>query len=201
MHLRPIHTSIMDIFKVFEPLVCCLKAIWVHPYAITPAKLAPDLGILGCLWSENDVITSWFRLISTSDRFPNTQQTYTNCLSHWYAVSKPTLVLCYRPSWPQIWGFRFTAISWLKLISNSYSDHFKHLYQTYHTSCLSHWHAVTRPYGCTLMLFAVTPAKLAPDLGILGRLLCGNDVTMSWLRLMSTSVCFPPAHSMYTKCV
>jgi len=73
MHLRPIHTSIMDIFKVFEPLVCCLKAIWVHPYAVTPAKLAPDLGILGRLWSENDVITSWFRLISTSDRFPNTQ--------------------------------------------------------------------------------------------------------------------------------
>ena len=30
MHLRPIHTSIMDIFKVFESLVCCLK-----PYGCT----------------------------------------------------------------------------------------------------------------------------------------------------------------------
>ena len=30
MHLRPMHTSIMDIFKVFESLVCCLK-----PYGCT----------------------------------------------------------------------------------------------------------------------------------------------------------------------
>ncbi len=52
MHFGPLHTSILDIYKVvFEPLVCCLKGIWVHPYTVTPAKLAPDLGILGRLWS------------------------------------------------------------------------------------------------------------------------------------------------------
>ena len=28
IHLRPLPTSILDIFKVFEPLVCCLKGIW-----------------------------------------------------------------------------------------------------------------------------------------------------------------------------
>jgi hypothetical protein len=50
IHLRPLHTSIVDIDKVFEPLVCCLKGIWVHPYIVTQAKLAPDLGILGHLW-------------------------------------------------------------------------------------------------------------------------------------------------------
>jgi hypothetical protein len=31
--------------KVLEPLVCCLKGIWVHPYILIPAKLAPDFGI------------------------------------------------------------------------------------------------------------------------------------------------------------
>jgi hypothetical protein len=51
MHSGPLHTSILDIYKVFEPLACSLKGIWVHPYTVTPAKLAPDLGILGRLWS------------------------------------------------------------------------------------------------------------------------------------------------------
>jgi len=45
IHLKPLLKSILDIYKVFEPLVCCLKGIWVHPYVATLAKLAPDLGI------------------------------------------------------------------------------------------------------------------------------------------------------------
>ncbi len=51
MHFKPLYSSIFDIYKVFELLVCCLKRIWVHPYTVTPAKLAPDLGILGRLRS------------------------------------------------------------------------------------------------------------------------------------------------------
>jgi len=62
-------TSILDTYKVFEPLICHLKVIWVHTHALTPAKLAPDLGIQVHLWIENDAITSWLRLISTSDYF------------------------------------------------------------------------------------------------------------------------------------
>ncbi len=49
IHLRPLHTSILDIYKGFELLVCCLKGMWVHPYTVTLAKLALDLGILGSL--------------------------------------------------------------------------------------------------------------------------------------------------------
>jgi hypothetical protein len=64
IHFKPLHTSILDIYKVFETLVCCLKGIWVHPYSVTPARLALDLGTQGHLWSENDAITSWLRLIS-----------------------------------------------------------------------------------------------------------------------------------------
>ena len=58
IHLKPLHTSMLDIYKVFELLVSCLKGIMVHPYTVTPAKLAPDLGSQGHLWSENDAITS-----------------------------------------------------------------------------------------------------------------------------------------------
>ncbi len=48
--LTPISTSdwfplILDIYNMFESLVCCLKGVWVHPYIVIPAKLAPDFGI------------------------------------------------------------------------------------------------------------------------------------------------------------
>ena len=71
IHLRPLHTyKLVDVYTVFEPLVCCLKAIRVHPYTtVTLAKLTPDLGIQIHLWSENVAIVSCFRLISTSDLF------------------------------------------------------------------------------------------------------------------------------------
>ncbi len=35
IHLRPLHTTILDMCKVFEPSVCCLTEIWVHPYTDT----------------------------------------------------------------------------------------------------------------------------------------------------------------------
>jgi len=50
--------SILDIYKMFESLLCCLRVICVHPSTIPLAKFAPDLGILGCLWSENGAIMS-----------------------------------------------------------------------------------------------------------------------------------------------
>jgi hypothetical protein len=58
IHLRLLHTSIIDIYKVFESLVCCLKGMQVHPYTITPAKLPPELGIQVNLRSGNDATTS-----------------------------------------------------------------------------------------------------------------------------------------------
>ena len=72
IHFRPLHTYIVDIFKVFETLVCCLKGIWLHPYTITLARLAPDLGTQGHLWSGNDAIMSWLRLTSISNHFIHT---------------------------------------------------------------------------------------------------------------------------------
>ena len=55
IHLKQLHTSILGIQKVFEPLLCCLNGIWVHPYTITPAKkLATYLGSQGRLRSGNE---------------------------------------------------------------------------------------------------------------------------------------------------
>ncbi len=59
----PLHTSLLDIYKVFELLVCCLKGIRFHPYPFTPTKLAPEQGIQGPEWSENDAIALWLTLI------------------------------------------------------------------------------------------------------------------------------------------
>jgi hypothetical protein len=63
IYLRLLHTSILVKYKVFEPLVCCLKGIWAQPYSVTPAKLPPDLGIQVHLRSGNDAT------MSTSDDF------------------------------------------------------------------------------------------------------------------------------------
>ncbi len=69
INFRPLHTSILDIYKVFETLVCCLKDIWLHPYTVTLAKFSPESGIQIHLRSGNDAIASWLRPISTSGCF------------------------------------------------------------------------------------------------------------------------------------
>ena len=61
IHIRALHTSVLYIYKVFEPLLCCLKGIWLHPYTVTPAKLAPDLGIQVHLRNGNNAMMSWLR--------------------------------------------------------------------------------------------------------------------------------------------
>ena len=43
IHLRSLHTSIFNTYKVFEPLVCCLKGILLHPYSYT-GKVASRFG-------------------------------------------------------------------------------------------------------------------------------------------------------------
>ncbi len=69
IHLRPLHTSILDMYKEIKPLVCCLKGIWLHPYTVIPVKLAPDFGIQVHLRRGHDATTSCLKLMSTSDRF------------------------------------------------------------------------------------------------------------------------------------
>ncbi len=111
IHFRPLHTSILDIYKVFETLVCCLKGMWLHPYTVTLARLAPDLRSQVHLRSGNDATTSLLRLIFTSDHFILVYWTYTKCLSHWYAVPRAygcILIPLHWLSCPQIGGLKYT---------------------------------------------------------------------------------------------
>ncbi len=85
-------------------------------------------GVLGHLWSQNDVIMSWLRLTANSNCFPRTQYTYTKCLS--------TLICCpwaYGSSLKQLstilgsdfvvlghlWSQNDGIMSWLTLTVNS----------------------------------------------------------------------------------
>ncbi len=129
IHIRLYPTSMLDMYKVFEVLVCCFIGIWVHPYFIPPAKLALDFGIQSHLWSGIDAIVWWLRLTSSSDYFPHQYWTCTSCLRYCYAGSQA--------------------------------------------------------YGST---FTIPPARLA---GFFCHLWRGNNSITSWLRLTSTSDCFP----------
>jgi len=88
IHLRLLLKSPLDMYKVFEPLICYHKGIWVHTYAITLTKLAPDLGIMGHLWSEIDAMTYLLRLIYILDCFIHSYMTCQKCWSYWYAISR-----------------------------------------------------------------------------------------------------------------
>ncbi len=85
-HLKLLPTSILDIYKVFENIYILSIYIKYQPYTVTPTPLGSDFGVLGHIWSQNDVIMSWLRLTATSDCFPYPYLTYTKCLN--------TLICC-----------------------------------------------------------------------------------------------------------
>ena len=57
-NLKLLFTSILDIHKVFEHSDMLSIGIWLQPYTVIPTLLGSDFGVLGHLWSQNDVITS-----------------------------------------------------------------------------------------------------------------------------------------------
>jgi hypothetical protein len=56
-HLKPLPTSILDVCKVVEHIDMLSIGIWLQPYTVIPTLLCSDFGVLGHLWSQNDVIT------------------------------------------------------------------------------------------------------------------------------------------------
>ena len=192
--IRLLHTSILDIYTVIELLVCCLKAILLHPHTVTLAKFAPDQGTQGHLWSEKDFITSWLRLISTSNHFIHTYLTYKKWLSHCYAVSREygfIFIPWHRPNWRRIWELRVTCgVKWCHNVMVEADIHLRPLC----TSILD----INKVFesllcclkGIWLHPYTITPAKLAPDLGPQGHLRSNNDTITSWSRLITTSDCF-----------
>jgi hypothetical protein len=62
-------TSTFDIYKVFEHIDMLFWGIWQQSWTVIPTLLGSDLGVLGHLWSQNDVNTSWLRLTANSNCF------------------------------------------------------------------------------------------------------------------------------------
>ncbi len=69
--LKLLPTSIYDTYNVIEHIDMLSMGIQYHPYTVVPTLLGSDFGVLGHLWSQNDVIMSWLRLKSTSNCLPD----------------------------------------------------------------------------------------------------------------------------------
>ncbi len=97
--------SNLDLYKGFEHIGILSIGIWQQPHSVISTLLVSDFGDLGCLWRQNDVITSWFRLPSYSNCFLHPYQTYTKCLSTLINCPKAygsSLTQVYSPSLSQI---------------------------------------------------------------------------------------------------
>ncbi len=57
-NLKLLPTSILDIYKVFEDIDMLSIGIQHQPYTVIPTQFGSDFGVLGHLWSQNDVIMS-----------------------------------------------------------------------------------------------------------------------------------------------
>ncbi len=111
-HLKLLPTSIYKCTKCLSTLICSPNAYNISLTHIPTLLLGSDFGVLGHLWSQNDVIMSWLRLTATSNYFPHPYWTYTKCLSilicsPWaYSIS---LIQLYPHYLAQILGFLVTC--------------------------------------------------------------------------------------------
>ncbi len=74
-HLKLLPALILDICNVFEHIDILFWGIWKQSQTGIPTLLVSDFGVLGHLWSQNDVITSWFRLTANSNFFMHPHHT------------------------------------------------------------------------------------------------------------------------------
>ncbi len=71
-HLKLLSTSILDMYKVIEHIDMLSMGIQYHSYTvILTLLLGSDFGVLGHLWSQNDVIMSCLRQTVTSNCLPH----------------------------------------------------------------------------------------------------------------------------------
>jgi hypothetical protein len=57
-HLKQLPTSILDMHNVFEHIDMLSTCMQYQPYTVIHLFLGSDFGVLGHLWSQNDVIMS-----------------------------------------------------------------------------------------------------------------------------------------------
>ncbi len=70
-HLKLLPAFILDTYKVIEHIDMLWRGMQYHPYTVISTLLGSDFGVLGHLWSQNDLIMSWLRLTAMSNCFPH----------------------------------------------------------------------------------------------------------------------------------
>jgi hypothetical protein len=68
-HLKLPFLFISITYKVFEHIDMLSIGIKYQPYSVNPTLLGSDFGVLGHMWSQNDVTMSCLRLTATSNCF------------------------------------------------------------------------------------------------------------------------------------
>jgi hypothetical protein len=94
-HLKLLLASILDIYKVFGHIDILFIGIQYQPFKVIAILLGSDFSVLSDLWSQNNVIMSWWRLTAMSNCFLHPYETYTKCLS---------ILICF----PQAYGSSLT---------------------------------------------------------------------------------------------
>jgi hypothetical protein len=72
--LKLLSPSVKHIYNVFEHIDMLSIGIQKQKqpsYTVIPTLLGSDFEILGHLWSQDDIITSWLRLMASSNCFPH----------------------------------------------------------------------------------------------------------------------------------
>ena len=142
-----------------------------HLYTVTPTLLGSDCGVLGHMWSQNDVIRSWLRLTVTLIYFPCPSQTCMKCLSTLICCPQAfasSLIVVPTPlnSDCEVLGHLLTqndaVASWLRLTTNS--GCFPHPCETY-TKCLITLICCPQAYGSSLIQLYPYPYSMAQILG------------------------------------
>jgi hypothetical protein len=147
--------------------------IWYQPYTVLPTLQGSDFGVLGHLWSQNDVIVSWLRLTATANCFPHPYRTCKKflgtliCCPYAYGSS---LTQLYPPYLAQILEPWFTCgvkMMWFchgwgwRPPQTASPIHIQHVQSIWAHWCAVHWHTVTAlhsypPYLAQTLWFCVT---------------------------------------------
>jgi hypothetical protein len=112
-HLKLLPLSTLEICNVFEHIDMLSIGIHQHQqsYTVMPILLSSDFGVLGHLWSQNDVNTSWLRMRATSNCFPIHIRHRQTVWAHWHAVHWHTVAALHsytHPTWLRL-GFWVTC--------------------------------------------------------------------------------------------
>ena len=86
IHLRPLQASILDIYKVFEPLVCCLTGIWVLLIVVFTVTVFWDHCLLACLFGGIVYQQPQALQYTLSTTNPPLLGPYTHCGRWWLAL-------------------------------------------------------------------------------------------------------------------